>query len=56
MTTKLDHSALGDIIGLDHEKTVQYRGIKFASLEHQFAEPVLFTNSGRSTVDATSYG
>jgi hypothetical protein len=56
MTTKLDHPTLGGIIGLDYEKTIQYRGIKYASLEHQFAEPVLFTNSGQSELDATSFG
>jgi hypothetical protein len=56
MTTKLNHSALGDIIGLDHEKTIQYRGIKYASLEHHFAEPVLFKDHGRATLDATSFG
>jgi hypothetical protein len=56
MTEELQHPVLGTVIGLDHGKTVQYRGLKYASLEHPFAEPILFTNAERSIVDATSYG
>jgi hypothetical protein len=56
MTKEHAHSELGTIIGLDHEKTIQYRGLKYASLEHPFAEPILFTNTRGSTVKATSYG
>lgn len=56
MAEKLVHPGLGTIIGLDHEKTIHYRGIKYASLDHPFAEPILFTNNVGATIDATSYG
>ncbi|TVY80602.1 Lipase [Lachnellula suecica] len=56
MTKDFSHSTLGYIIGLDRENTIQYRGIKYASLDHQFAEPVLFSNKEKLTIDATSYG
>jgi hypothetical protein len=55
MTSELAHPALGTIIGLDNEKTTNYRGLKYASLEHPFAKPILFTNTGDSNVDTTSY-
>ncbi|KAH6703175.1 Alpha/Beta hydrolase protein [Leptodontidium sp. MPI-SDFR-AT-0119] len=56
MTTELKHPLLGNVIGLDHEKTISYRGIKYAELEHAFAEPILFTYPRRSKIDAASYG
>lgn len=56
MTKELTHPALGILVGIDHGDTIQYRGIKYASLEHPFAEPISFSNPGGSTVDATLYG
>lgn len=52
----LDHPNLGSILGLDSDQSVQYRGIPYATLEHQFADAVLFENEGRSPIDATRYG
>ncbi|PVH76547.1 alpha/beta-hydrolase [Cadophora sp. DSE1049] len=56
MTTESKHPLLGEVIGLNHGKTVMYRGIKYAELQHAFAEPTIFANPGSSTIDATSYG
>ena len=56
MTTEFKHLHLGSVVGLDLGKTIAYRGLKYAELEHTFAEPTLFTNPGRPTLDATSYG
>ena len=50
ITTELAHPVLNTILGLDHGKTVHYRGLKYASLEHPFAEPLLLTSSGSSTI------
>ncbi len=56
MTLESKHPLLGSIVGLDHDKTIAYRGIKYAELQHTFAEPTLFTNPGRPILNATSYG
>lgn len=56
MTNKLAHPELGDILGLDQGKIIQYRGIKYATLDHRFAEPIQFSNAGKSTLDATCFG
>lgn len=56
MTAETKHHLLGEVTGLDQGKTIAYRGIKYAELEHAFAEPTLFTNPGSSTIDATTYG
>ncbi|KAN0113063.1 carboxylesterase-like protein [Hyaloscypha variabilis] len=56
MKRELHHPALNTILGLDHGNTTQYRGLKYASLEHPFSEPTLFTETGGSSVHATSYG
>ncbi|KAH7388968.1 Alpha/Beta hydrolase protein [Cadophora sp. MPI-SDFR-AT-0126] len=56
MTTVLNHPSLGQVTGLDHEETIAYRGIKYAELDHAFAEPTLFNNPGITAIDATSYG
>ncbi|KAG4443117.1 hypothetical protein IFR05_001443 [Cadophora sp. M221] len=56
MTSELNHPVLGNVTGLDYGKTITYRGIKYADLQHAFAEPILFKNPRSSTIDATSYG
>lgn len=53
---ELEHPALGSVIGLDLDQSVQYRGIPYATLEHQFADAVLFENHGQRRIDATQYG
>lgn len=52
----LEHPALGSILGLDLDQSVQYRGVPYATLEHQFADAALFENQGRRPIDATRYG
>ncbi|EKD15704.1 uncharacterized protein L3040_004010 [Drepanopeziza brunnea f. sp. 'multigermtubi'] len=56
-TTESQHPQLGRVMALDHGETIAYRGIKYAELQHAFAEPVLFAHPSLSKVlDATSYG
>lgn len=52
----LEHPGLGPVLGLDLDQSVQYRGVPYATLEHQFADAVLFENQGRRSIDATRYG
>lgn len=52
----IEHPALGSITGVDLDQSIQYRGIPYATLEHQFADAVLFENQDRRTIDATRYG
>ncbi|KAK2601418.1 hypothetical protein N8I77_010868 [Diaporthe amygdali] len=54
--TTLKHPALGSILGVDSDQTIQYRGIPYATLDHQFADAVLFENQGQRPIDATRYG
>jgi carboxylesterase type B len=62
MATKtLDHEILGQIRGLvsEDERTVQYRGIKFADVPRRWQDPVLLSRplSGKTEpFDATKYG
>ena len=51
----LEHP-LGSILGVDLGQSVQYRGIPYATLEHQFADAVLFENQDWRTIDGTRYG
>lgn len=55
-TANLEHPALGSILGVDLDQAVQYRGVPYATLEHQFADAVLFENQGRLPIDATRFG
>lgn len=52
----LEHPALGTILGVDFDQSVQYRGVPYATLEHQFADAVLFENQGGRPIDATRFG
>ena len=56
MTAETKHQLLGEVTGLDQGRTIAYRGIKYAELEHAFAEPTLINNPTNSRTDATSYG
>ncbi|KAI0121271.1 Alpha/Beta hydrolase protein [Xylariales sp. AK1849] len=51
----LDHARLGNLKGISKDGVLTFRGLKFASLEHGFAEPkVSVVQTGH--VDATRYG
>lgn len=54
-TTTFNHPILGDIEGIVSNGTVQFRGIKYASLKSRFAEPELQTQYS-NPVNATQYG
>lgn len=56
MTAKLKHDALGQLTGRDNGVSVEYRGVPFATLEHPFAESVIYTNDEHRDIDATEYG
>ncbi|ORY05692.1 Alpha/Beta hydrolase protein [Clohesyomyces aquaticus] len=55
MCATLQHSRLGQLNGIAVDGTVQFRGLKYASLENRLAPPQLFTSYGKST-DATKFG
>lgn len=52
----LEHPALGPIIGVDSGPCIQYKGVPYATLEHQLADAVLFENPSKQSIDATHYG
>lgn len=54
--SSLQHPLLGPIVGVDLDQSLQYRGIPYATLEHQLADAVLFDNADQSPVDGTKYG
>lgn len=56
MATSLNHPDLGQIDGVSVDGTVQFLGLKYASLEDRFAPPKLVTKLGSSPIDATKYG
>ena len=56
MTAKLEHDALGQLTGRDNGLSVEYLGVPFATLEHPFAEPMIYTNVEHREIDATEYG
>jgi carboxylesterase type B len=60
-TATLNHGTLGRMRGLvsDDGKTVQYRGIKYASISGRWQDPVLLSQSlsqGDAEFDATKHG
>ena len=56
MSASVDHEDLGQVKGLVVDETVQFRGLKYASLENRLAKPQLVTSYGFGAVDATAYG
>lgn len=56
MSTTLEHKDLGQVKGTAVDGTVQFRGLKYASLENRFAPPQLVTSYGSSPIDASKYG
>jgi carboxylesterase type B len=60
-TRTLDHEILGQIRGFvsEDERTVQYRGIKFADIPGRWQDPVLLSgplSEKAEPFDATKYG
>jgi hypothetical protein len=56
MFTTLEHAKLGKINGVAVDGTVQFRGLKYASLKNRFAPPQLVTSYETQSTDATKYG
>lgn len=56
MSATLDHPEFGQVTGTAVDGTVQFLGLKYASLENRFAPPQLVTSYGSVPVDATKYG
>ena len=58
MTDILSHPSLGKIQGKLHNGVLQFLGIKYATLNDRFAEPVLARGHGKQeeVLDATKYG
>lgn len=56
MSTTLEHADLGKLKGTAVDGTVQFRGLKYASLKNRLAPPELVTSYGSGHIDATRYG
>lgn len=52
----LDHPLLGKIRGQQHDVTVQFLGMKYASLAGRFSPPVLYNGNKGEVLDATKIG
>ncbi|KAK6064902.1 carboxylesterase [Seiridium cupressi] len=52
---EFDHPRLGSIKCIEKDQVLQFRGLKYASLAHAFADPKLFSVTADST-DATQHG
>jgi hypothetical protein len=56
MSTIFEHADLGEIKGKVVDGTVQFLGLKYASLRDRLAPPQLVTSYGAGTIDASKYG
>jgi hypothetical protein len=56
MSTVFEHADLGGIRGKVVDGTVQFLGLKYASLKDRLALPQLVTRYGAGTIDASKYG
>lgn len=57
MTTTIEHPTLGRIRGKTNNGSVQFLGLKYATLENRLAEAKLYHSDARSgEVEATQYG
>ncbi|KAF2467467.1 carboxylesteras-like protein [Lindgomyces ingoldianus] len=56
MSTTFEHEHLGQLSGVGIDGTVQFRGLKYASLENRFAPPQLVTSYGIGPTNASKYG
>jgi len=56
MSTSFEHVDLGNLKGKVVDGTVQFLGLKYASLADRFAPPQLVTSYGSEPLDATKYG
>jgi hypothetical protein len=56
MSTSLQHSKLGELRGNLVDGTVQFLGLKYASLKNRLASAELISNYGQDATDATKYG
>ena len=56
MSTTFKHAELGELKGKVVDGTVQFLGLKYASLENRFAQPQLVTSYGSGSTDASKYG
>jgi hypothetical protein len=52
----LNHHQLGRVQGRYGKGVIQYLGLKYASLDHRFAEAKLVAYDGLSKIDATRHG
>ena len=53
---ELDHAQLGRISHLQEDGVFLFRGLRYASLRHAFAEPKGYSDKVASTSDATKHG
>jgi carboxylesterase type B len=56
MSTLFKHTELGEIKGNVVDSTVQFLGLKYASLKDRLAPPQLVTSYGAGTIDASKHG
>lgn len=53
---EFSHPELGKIKGIRDEKVLSFRGLKYASLEHGFSDPMPLSNKADGVVDARTHG
>lgn len=56
MTETIQHPSIGTVVGKAEDGTVQFLGVKYASLNDRFAEPQLLSHYHGDKVDATKIG
>ncbi|KAF2199968.1 alpha/beta-hydrolase [Delitschia confertaspora ATCC 74209] len=56
MITDFEHAQLGQLKGKHVDGVVQFRGLKYASLENRLAPPQLVTYYGSGPTDASNFG
>ena len=56
MSTLFEHSEIGEIKGKVVDGTVQFLGLKYASLKDRLAPPQLVTSYGVGTINASKHG
>ena len=56
MSATLKHTGLGELQGNSVDGTVQFLGLKYATLKNRLATAELVENYGTETTDATNYG
>jgi hypothetical protein len=56
MSASIQHAELGELKGKDVDDTVQFLGLKYATLKNRFAPAELIRDYGSGPIDATKYG